>query len=92
MQNTLKSPRTWDDSMVRRFRKRPEFAVRMLNSCSESEFLPGAGEMAVGQTLADRQQFVLDEAQWLAFQEALDRPAQHKTRLEKLLREPGVLG
>ena len=35
MQYTVKSPRTWDDSMVRRFRKRPEFAVRMLNSCME---------------------------------------------------------
>jgi len=43
------------------------------------------------QTLADRRQFVLNDAQWQAFQEALDRPVQSKPRLKKLLREPGVL-
>ena len=57
-----------------------------------SEFLLDAGVTAAAQTLADRRQFVLDEAQWHAFQEALDRPVQSKPRLKKLLREPGVLG
>lgn len=57
-----------------------------------SEFLLDAGVTAAAQTLADRRQFVLDEAQWQAFQEALDRPVQNKTRLKSLLREPGVLG
>ena len=57
-----------------------------------SEFLLDAGVMAAAQTLADRRQFVLDETQWQAFQEALDRPVQNKTRLKRLLREPGVLG
>lgn len=57
-----------------------------------SEFLLDAGVTAAMQTLADRRQFVLDEAQWQAFQEALDRPVQNKTRLKSLLREPGVLG
>jgi len=47
---------------------------------------------AAAQTLADRRQFVLDDAQWQAFQEALDLPVQAKPRLKKLLREPGVLG
>ncbi len=47
---------------------------------------------AAAQTLADRRQFVLDETQWQAFQEALGRPVQSKPRLKKLLREPGVLG
>jgi uncharacterized protein (DUF1778 family) len=47
---------------------------------------------AAAQTLADGRQFVLDEAQWRAFQEALDRPVQSKPRLKKLLREPGMLG
>ena len=51
-----------------------------------------AGVTAAEQTLADRRQFVLDETQWQAFQEALDRPVQNKTRLKSLLREPGVLG
>jgi uncharacterized protein (DUF1778 family) len=57
-----------------------------------SEFLLDAGVTAAAQTLADRRQFVLDESQWQAFQEALDRPVQNKPRLKKLLREPGVLG
>lgn len=57
-----------------------------------SEFLLDAGVTAAAQALADRRQFVLDEAQWKAFQEALDRPVQSKPRLKKLLREPGVLG
>ncbi|MCK7578292.1 MAG: DUF1778 domain-containing protein [Chromatiales bacterium] len=57
-----------------------------------SEFLLDAGVTAATQTLADRRHFVLSEAQWQAFQEALDRPVQSKPRLHKLLREPGVLG
>jgi uncharacterized protein (DUF1778 family) len=57
-----------------------------------SEFLLDAGVSAAEQTLADRRQFVLDDTQWQAFQEALDRPVQSKRRLKKLLREPGVLG
>jgi len=56
-----------------------------------SEFLLDAGVTAATQALADRRQFVLDEARWRAFQEALDRPVQSKARLKKLLQEPGVL-
>ena len=56
-----------------------------------SEFLLDAGVTAAAQTLVDRHHFVLDDTQWQAFQEALDRPVQRKPRLEKLLREPGVL-
>jgi len=56
-----------------------------------SEFLLDAGISAATQTLADGRRFVLDDAQWAAFQQALDRPIQHKPRLEKLLREPGAL-
>lgn len=56
-----------------------------------SEFLLDAGVTAATQTLADRRQFVLDETQWQAFQQALDRPVQNKPRLKKLLRQPGVL-
>lgn len=58
---------------------------------SVSEFLLDAGVTAAAQTLADRRQFVLDEAGWAAFHEALDRPVAAKPRLKKLLREPGVL-
>lgn len=56
-----------------------------------SEFLLDAGLVAAAQTLADRRRFVLDEAQWQAFQQALDKPVQGKPRLGALLREPGVL-
>jgi uncharacterized protein (DUF1778 family) len=56
-----------------------------------SEFLLDAGITAANQTLADRRHFVLDQAQWQAFQNALDRPVKTKPRLKKLLSEPGVL-
>lgn len=56
-----------------------------------SEFLLDASRTAATQALADRRQFVLDEALRAAFQKALDRPVQHKPRLQKLLRDPGVL-
>jgi len=57
-----------------------------------SEFLLEAGVTAANQALADRRRFELDDAQWEAFEAALDRPAQAKPRLNKLLNEPGVLG
>ncbi len=56
-----------------------------------SEFLLDAGVTAAAHALADRHQFLLSEAQWQAFQEALDRPVLSKPRLKKLLQEPGVL-
>ena len=56
-----------------------------------SEFLLDAGIAAAQETLAARTHFVLDEAQWAAFQEALDRPVQNKPRLLKLLTTPSVL-
>ena len=56
-----------------------------------SEFLLDAGVTAANQALAERRRFVLDEAQWQAFEQALDRPVQTKPRLRKLLREPGAL-
>ncbi|MFZ5536336.1 MAG: DUF1778 domain-containing protein [Pseudomonadota bacterium] len=58
---------------------------------SVSEFLLDAGVMAANQALADRRHFALNEAQWQAFEEALDRPVQAKPRLKRLLTEPGVL-
>ena len=56
-----------------------------------SEFLLDAGVTAAAQALADRRQFMLDEARWQAFQQALDRPVQAKPRLRQLLNDPGVL-
>lgn len=57
-----------------------------------SEFLLDAGVLAANQALADRRHFSLDEAQWQAFEQALDRPVQAKPRLKQLLSEPGLLG
>lgn len=57
-----------------------------------SEFLLDAGIAAAAETLADRRQFLLNDADWAAFQSALDRPVQAKPRLKKLLSEPGLLG
>ncbi len=62
-------------------------ASRVCNM-SVSEFLLDAALAAAVQTLADRTKFVLSDAQWQSFQEALERPGQSKPRLRKLLREP----
>jgi len=56
-----------------------------------SEFLLDAGVTAATITLADRRHFEIDDEQWTAFQEALDRPVQSKPRLKKLLSEPSLL-
>jgi uncharacterized protein (DUF1778 family) len=61
------------------------------NHKTVSEFLLDAGLTAANLALADRRHFQLDEAQWQAFEAALDRPVQSKPRLERLLTEPGVL-
>ena len=58
---------------------------------SVSEFLLDAGVTAATQTLADRRQFNLDDAQWQAFQVALNRPVQSKPRLKNLLGEAGIV-
>jgi uncharacterized protein (DUF1778 family) len=58
---------------------------------SVSEFLLDAGVNAANQTLSDRRHFSLDDAQWEAFEQALDRPVQTKSRLRALINELGVL-
>jgi uncharacterized protein (DUF1778 family) len=62
-----------------------------VNHKSVSEFLLDAGITAANQALAARHRFMLDEAGWQAFHEALDRPVQHKRALKQLLSEPGAL-
>ena len=58
---------------------------------SVSEFLLDAGISAANQTLADRRRFELDDDQWQAFQQALERPVKPQPRLKRLLTEKGVL-
>ena len=42
------------------------------------------------QTLLDQRLFMVDEQTWLAFQDALERPAQVKTGLQALIAEPAI--
>jgi uncharacterized protein (DUF1778 family) len=56
-----------------------------------SDFLLEQGIAAAAGTLADRRLFLLDEARWQAFLEALDRPAKDRPALNRLLTEPGLL-
>ena len=86
-------------SKTERIDVRASSAVKLLlqeaaRACHKnvSEFLLDAGVLAANQALADRRHFVLDEAQWQAFEQALDRPVQAKPRLKQLLNEPGLLG
>jgi uncharacterized protein (DUF1778 family) len=56
-----------------------------------TEFLLEAGINAAEEALADRRLFRLDDEQWKAFNEALDRPVVAKPRLARLLTEKSVL-
>jgi len=54
-----------------------EFIIR--SACEKAE-----------QTLSDQTRFVVNDRQWKAFLEALDRPPQVKPRLRRLFAEPHV--
>jgi len=56
-----------------------------------TEFLLEAGIRAAEEALVDRRMFRLDDAQWQAFQDVLDRPVQSKPRLAGLLAKRSVL-
>lgn len=56
-----------------------------------SEFLLDSALTQAAEVLADRRLFLLDDTQWEAFLAALDAPAEPMPRLERLMREPGVL-
>jgi uncharacterized protein (DUF1778 family) len=56
-----------------------------------TEFLLEAGINAAEESLVDRRLFQLDDAQWQAFQDVLDRPVTEKPRLARLLSEKSVL-
>ena len=56
-----------------------------------SAFLLDSAYSEAHRVLADRRIFELDPASWEAFMEALDRPAQDRPRLRKLMQSPSVL-
>lgn len=53
---------------------------------SVSEFLVESGRERAELILADRTQFVLDRKAWKAFTAALDRPAEVKPAVARLMR------
>jgi uncharacterized protein (DUF1778 family) len=57
---------------------------------SVSDFVLTSALERADETLADRQTFSMDAAQWAKFQAALDAPPRKLPRLERLLREPSV--
>jgi uncharacterized protein (DUF1778 family) len=61
-----------------------------LNHQSVSEFLLHNGLAAAALVLADQRQFLLDDAQWATFAEALEAQQKPRPRLERLLSESGV--
>jgi uncharacterized protein (DUF1778 family) len=99
IQNTETVMGVLNRSKTERIDVRASSSVKQLfqeaaRSCNKnvSEFLLDAGVTAANQVLADRRHFMLNDDQWQAFQQALDRPVQAKSRLKKLLNEPGALG
>lgn len=57
---------------------------------SITEFTVAATMSHAIDVLADRRLFAIDDAAWNKFNTVLDRPVQHKARLEKLFSEPSV--
>jgi uncharacterized protein (DUF1778 family) len=51
---------------------------------SLSEFLIESGRERAERVVVDRTRFVLDDASWNAFNDALDRPAEVKPELREL--------
>jgi uncharacterized protein (DUF1778 family) len=56
-----------------------------------SSFLVESACLRAEEALASQQHIVYTARQWAEFTAALDRPAQDKPRLNKLLTEPSIL-
>lgn len=59
---------------------------------SVTSFITDSAVNAAQSLLADQHHFVLSEEAWDRFVEALERPAEYKPELAKLLQSPRVLG
>ena len=55
---------------------------------SISEFLIESARERAERLIADRTRFALDEAEWSAFSDALDRPAEVKPAVRELFERP----
>ena len=88
---------TPDQSRDRRFQLRATASEETLikvaadrQGINVTEFIMRSACEKAEETLADQTRFVLDEKQWKAFMDALDRPAKNKPRLRRLFTEPHV--
>jgi uncharacterized protein (DUF1778 family) len=66
-------------------------AASAVAGASVSTFVLAAATEAAADVLADRRVFILDEAAWHVFDEALARPAHDVAGLRELLHSPTVL-
>ncbi|MFA7241092.1 MAG: DUF1778 domain-containing protein [Sulfuricellaceae bacterium] len=64
-------------------------AAAQVQDKTVSEFLLDSGLASAAETLADRRLFMLDDAQWQAFQAALDAPPRTRSRLARLMKTGG---
>jgi uncharacterized protein (DUF1778 family) len=58
---------------------------------SMTDFILDSACLQAEHVLADKREFIVSPKQWKAFVEALDRPAQIKPELARLVSETGVL-
>jgi len=61
-----------------------------LRNVSLTSFILDSSQVAAETVLAEQTRFVLPEAQWRAFNAALDAPAKEIPALRRLLTEPSV--
>jgi len=89
--NTLLAPPAAEPKSERVDLRMTPAAKRTLQQASAAasktltEFLLDSGLRAASETLADRRAFLLNAAQWRAFQAALDAPPPENPRLSALL-------
>ena len=57
---------------------------------SVTEFVLSSVCEKAEQTLLDQRLFMVDEQTWLAFQDALESPAQAKKGMQSLIEEPAI--
>ncbi len=62
-----------------------------LRGVNMTEFILSSASKEAEQMLADQRHIELSPKAWKEFTEALDRPAQIKLRLQRLLSEPSIL-
>jgi uncharacterized protein (DUF1778 family) len=62
-----------------------------LRGVNMTEFILSSATKEAERTLADQRHIELSPKAWKEFTEALDRPAQIKPRLQRLLSEPSIL-